>query len=910
MILNGDFSKPGARSRVLHESSRDTASRSSLVGREQELVALEALLERRWHVTIVGTAGIGKTRLASEALARRGGTSFFCDLTQSVDADDVLNSVARVLAVEPGEGSAVDRIAAVLAAHAGAYLLLDGVDRLAATAWDATISRFLDACPELHVLVTARSRLRAEGEAVFPLGPLEVAAEEGACSQAELLFLGLAEGVLGRDLRENGAVPDDVRSLVRVLDGIPLALEIAASALNVLSPLEFLQRGAFLLDARVTGKSWAGGSLRAAFEVSWERLPAHARRALQAFSVFVGDFDLVAAEAIVGPGAIELLARLCEASLVSSSVQGHRTRFRLFECVRQFATDRGASAEILAEAHDKHALFFGTAASEWMHRGESGERLLAIDWLFAEESNLVAIAQRAVEHGSSRREGDIEPAAGALAGLAWLWIGRGPLAPHVRLLDQMESRVRPGVLQDSRAVATFLLALVHVWRHRGDFERAALVVEDTIERARHLALPYFLARCLLEKARLVRLRGNRDGATSSLEEAAAIAESTKDDVLRVHVILSRRLVSSLDEAALEEASRLARSVGDPLVTARVELAFGTLCYAEGRTEEALEHLWVVDQASEALRQHTWRALAGIVAGNALAEQGRFAEARTTFERSQKIGSFTAHRRCEAEACGNIALLDFEAGKLAEAAEGLVAATGLFSKRDPMRFFFLAALAGVEASQPERVGVAVERFVNARNEAEKLAPSLAAEVDLFGEMFRLTEAKTAAPVADGHRPTAAALGAARVARRVRESIRTRLASSAFTVGRDATWFRPPMGAAISLVARPVLCALLRELIIAHLASPSEAVTREHLMRTIWPDERSSPRSMGNRLSVAISTLRSLGLRALIATSQGISLDPSVSVLDKHSTTSPRMTDAASRPAVVISSGERAHPGTGV
>ncbi|MEO7110039.1 MAG: tetratricopeptide repeat protein [Polyangiaceae bacterium] len=850
--------------------------RNSLVGRDHETDALGALLDRRWHVTVVGTAGIGKTRLANEAMNRRGGAHFFCDLTQAVDADDVLNAVARLLAIEPGEGSAVDRIASILASQGGACRLLDGVDRLAQGVWEKTIAAFLEACPELHVLVTARARLRVEGEAAFPLGPLDVTAPAHGTSNAELLFLQLAEDVLGRDLRESGEVPADVRSLVRVLDGVPLALEIAASVLNVLSPYEFLQRGARLLDASTSGGSWGGGSLRAAFEVSWERLSEDARVALQSLSVFVGDFDLAAAEAVNGKSAIELLSRLCEASLVSSSVTGNRTRFRMFECVRQFVTDRNSDPEILAQAMARHAAFFGREATSWTHKGEMGDRAGAIEWLTMEESNLVAVAERAVARKAALTEEDIAPGAATLAGLAWMWLGRGPLQPHERLLNRMEAMIPLGSMPDSLAIATFQLATANVWRHRGDLARAAQIIEDTIERARRLKLPYFEARCLLERARVARLRGDREAATTSMTEAAALAKSNNDDVLSVLAILSTRLLSSLDEASLREASRLAAKVGDPLVTARVELAFGTFCYAVGKMEEALVHLRLVTKASAKLHQHTWDALAGIVAGNVLAELGRADEARTMFEKTLKIGLSTAHRRSEAEARGNIALLDFEAGRLVQAAEGFTKAIELFSKNDPSRLFFSAALAGVEANDPDRSDAAIDRFVSARNDAGKLTPAFSNEIDQFSDTFHLTDAarQPARPL-DESPPTTTALVATRVARRVRVSLQDRLAKTAVAIARDGSWFRPPMDAVVSLEARPVLRALLRELVQARLGA-SHVVAREDLVRAIWPDERSSRQSMGNRLSVAISTLKSLGLRSLVVTPQGVSLDVSVSI----------------------------------
>lgn len=850
------------------------ARRRPLVGREQDLVALAALVERRFHVTIVGVAGVGKSRLAREVAARGGAQAFFCDLTQSSDADGVLSAVARVFAVEADSRDVIGAIASVLAAHGRVCLVLDGVDRLGREAWESTIPRLLDACPELNVLATARARVRVDGEAVFPLAPLGLETDGTATSPAEDLFLQLAEDTVGRNLLEDGAVPPSVRSLVRALDGIPLALEIAASTLNVLSPAEFLERRTLVLDTPAPADVWGGGSLRAALEVSWARLSANEQGALVASAVFAADFDLTAAEAVLQDDTIGVLARLCDASFLASSARGDRTRFRMFECVRQFVLERaGAGA---GHAYARHAAFFGAEAIRWTHRGEVGDRLATIDWLRAEESNLSALVQRITTPGATPSDEEVDLAAGAAAGLAWLWLGRGPLEPHTRLLAEMEVLVRPRGLRESLSVATFLLALANIRRHLGDFDLAAQLATDALERSRHLAIPYLEARCHLERARLARLRGDRAVAQASVDAAEAIGELTGEASLRALVILAKRLVSRpLTEESLARASELAHAAGDPLVTGRVELAFGTLCFASGRPEEALEHLRLVDDASSRLRHHTWRALSGLVAGNALAELGRRDEATTTFERALASARAAGHRRSEAEALGNLALLDLEAGRLPQAFEGLTMAVALFSPSDPIRLFFLAALAAVEAFQPDGAAGAVTRFVAAREQAHAIAPALGAEVELFGEMLHLIGIEVP-PSSEKHRQRAAAsFGASRVARRVRETVRARLARDALVIGRDASWFRPPHGATVSLSTRPVLRSLLRELVNAR--ASSEVASRDRIVRVIWPDERSSPRSMGNRLSVALSTLRSLGLRALVTTAHGVSLDSATSVI---------------------------------
>lgn len=855
-----------------------SSSRRLLIGRERDGTNLEALVQRRWHVTMVGAAGVGKSRLARELASRWGQGAFFCDVTQASDADDLLNAVVRALAMESGEGRGVERIGAVLAAHGRACLILDGMDRVGAAAWDETVGAWLDACPELHVLVTARGRLKVDGEAVFTLGPLALPDDGGPTSPAEELFLRCAEAATGRDLREDGAVPPAIRELVRRLDGIPLALEIAASTLHVLSPVEFLERRSVILDTPAPAESWGGGSLRAALEVSWARLSREEQDALGAVTTFAGDFEVGGAEAVLGPNALGVLAQLCDASLLASAPLGQRTRFRMFDCVRQFAVERSSPA-VLAGARSRHAAFFGGEALRWTLRGEDGDRQPAIAWLLAEESNVFAVVRRALDAGAEVDAPAVERAAGALAGLAWVWLGRGPLEPHARVLSEMEAAVRGRSLGASMPVAAFLLVLANVRRHLGEFDAATRAVEGAVQHARELAMPLFDARCLLESARLARLRGDGEMARASVNAAEAIGETTGDAGLRAAVVLAQRLASRpLDEPALERASRLARESGDPLVIARVELAFGTYCFAAGRPEDALEHVRRVEAASGSQHHHhTWRARASLVAGNALAELGRDAEARAAFEVALASARAAGHRRSEAEARGNLALLDFEVGDVASARDGLTCAVELVAQADPLHLFFVAALVAVDASTGEPGADTSQRFAELRAVVEGSAPALGVEIGLFGEMVWMAGADAApSPPAPNHGPTRAD-GVARIARRVRERVRGRLSRNGLVIGHDAAWFRPAQGAPVPLEGRPVLRALLRELVHARMASPPELVSRERLVRSIWPDERSSARSMGNRLSVALSTLRSLGLRALTTSAQGIGLDPAMPVV---------------------------------
>jgi predicted ATPase/class 3 adenylate cyclase len=413
---------------------------TSFVGRERELDELATLLDCARLVTLTGAGGSGKTRLAIEVAARhakqiRDG-AWLIDFAPVFDNQLVLKAVARVLGVrERPHSDLLDDILERLR-ESQLLLVLDNCEHLADTC--ARLAEdLLRSCPEIRLLATSREPLGVPGERVFRTASLAVpAADDGpdaiACAEAVILFADRAAAALG----SFELAPDTARMvahLCRRLDGLPLAIELAAARTASLS-LEDLASHLDDCFALLTGGARTAlprqRTLEATVAWSYDLLDERQRRLFDRLSVFAGGWTLHAAETVCAATGIEArqvaddLAALVDKSLVvRDALEGRRTRYRLLETLRQYGRNKLSETSKAAPVRDAH-LNWAVALAEEAERHLDGlEQAAWLDVLERELDNLRAALEWAIT--SRNAEAGLR-AASITIGAMWVWRGHVP----------------------------------------------------------------------------------------------------------------------------------------------------------------------------------------------------------------------------------------------------------------------------------------------------------------------------------------------------------------------------------------------------------------------------------------------------------------------------------------------------
>ncbi|HEY7134301.1 MAG TPA: alpha/beta fold hydrolase [Acidimicrobiia bacterium] len=379
------------------------------LGRTGDLARLDAAFGRSRLVTLAGPGGVGKTRLAIEHARGLDRECWFVDLSRVVDDDAVAAAFLDTLGVSPRAGVApCDRIVENLELRS-VLLVVDNCEQVL-TPTAEIVARIGRDARDVAVLATSRQALGVDGEQVLVVAPLGLPAEsatarEQRAADAVQVFLDRAE--------RGGGTIDDLRSVValcRRLDGIPLALELAAARTRAFSPaqiLEQLDAGWSVSAARRDVAPARHLSLTDAIDWSYRLLDDDERELLLALSVFRGAFDVAATSAVAGSDpmtAADLLTRLVDQSLVQSASGRAGRRFRLLETVRAFAASRLDPARAIA-VRDHHASYFAGRVDELGARVPGADEDDALDRLSVELDDVHA----AFDHAAAA--GDVDVAA-------------------------------------------------------------------------------------------------------------------------------------------------------------------------------------------------------------------------------------------------------------------------------------------------------------------------------------------------------------------------------------------------------------------------------------------------------------------------------------------------------------------
>ncbi|MGH9125110.1 MAG: helix-turn-helix transcriptional regulator [Acidimicrobiales bacterium] len=421
---------------------------SSFVGRERDILEVAALLRDDRLVTLSGIGGMGKTRLALE-VARVVGNRYddgvwFVELAAVVVGELVVETVRAVL---PSSVVAASRTIDLvdLLRHRELLLVLDNCEHLTADC-AALAQRLLRSCPDLSVLATSRNPLRVAGERVWSLTPLRLPGHDDLDSptlceaEAVQLFVDRARAV-HPDFRLDAEVAPAVAEICHRLDGLPLAIELAAARLAVLSPAEIVERleDRFLLLRGAVGAQ-RHQTLEAAFNWSHELLSAAEATLLRRLAVFTGGWTLKAAEGVCSGGGItreavlDLLDALVAKSLVVVDRGRRMTRYRMLDSLRFFAQSKLEASGEAEERRLRHAewcLELARQADEERHgrRHESSRQAIEDD-----QDNLRAALAWA------RARGRVEIVLALAADLTWFWECKGQLREGLDWLKWAISR--------------------------------------------------------------------------------------------------------------------------------------------------------------------------------------------------------------------------------------------------------------------------------------------------------------------------------------------------------------------------------------------------------------------------------------------------------------------------------------
>ena len=612
--LRKDFPPPN----TLEVPTNLPTERTAFIGRDHELPGLVEMVRRRRLVTLTGPGGTGKTRLALRAAGKLLDDSpngvFFVDLAPISDPGLVPSTIAAALGVrEEGARPALD----VLVDHLRpqkVLLVLDNFEQILEAA--TVVATLLDAAPDAKAIVTSRTPLRLSGEQEYPVPPLAIPDLGGpepdlvSGFESVALFVERARAVdPGFALTKDNA--SAVADICRRVDGLPLAIELAASRVRMLTPGAILQR----LDRRLPVLTTSARdvperhrTITATIDWSHGLLGKPERALFRRLAAFVGGWTFESAEEITNPGGeleietLDGLESLGEKSLVQRATSDHELRFGMLETIREYGLEQLKAAGEFDAIRTRHQITFLNLAERAERQLYGRESKVWLDRLESEHDNIHLAIRWAIESGR------VEDAMRLASALWRFWQIRGYLAEGRRLVEAVFALPSAGMRSAVRAKALLAAGSLAYWQ--GDLETAAREYEESVSISRELNDAQGIADGLLNLAFAEGARGELELASQHLLEARRTYEELGDQrqAALATLGLGMTAIRTTDWMTgwnfTKEALARFESIGDPFGVGLSRSVLGHLSLVAGDNErgqrEFLASLDAVEEIGDRL----------------------------------------------------------------------------------------------------------------------------------------------------------------------------------------------------------------------------------------------------------------------------------------------------------------------